>query len=81
MAGPKGKQSVVIGEHGGFQGSFGLMNYYGMSLTPDRIYSIYLAGPGGPPTFLSYLESKLGINIAYTSKKSEGSAASTGSGI
>jgi len=66
LAGTKGQQSVVIGEAGGFQGSFGVMNYYAYSLTPDRIYSIYLAGPGGPPTFISYLESKLGINIVYS---------------
>jgi hypothetical protein len=77
MAGPKGKQSVVIGEYGGFQGSFGLMNYYGVSLTPDRIYSIYLAGPGGPPSFLGYLESKLGINISYSGKKTSDSAAAS----
>jgi hypothetical protein len=62
----KGLQSVKIGENGGFQGSFGVMNYYAYTLTPDRIYSIYLAGPGGPPTFLSYLEKQLGVNIVYS---------------
>jgi hypothetical protein len=66
-AGTSGMQMVQIGEGGGFQGSFGVMNYYGYALTPDRIYSIYLAGPGGPPSFLSYLSSKLGINLTYTS--------------
>ena len=60
-------QSVQIGEGGGFTGSFGVMNYYAYALTPDRIYSIYLAGPGGPPSFLSYLQAKLGINLTYTS--------------
>ena len=67
-AGTSGQQSVSIGEAGGFQGSFGVMNYYAYALTPDRIYSIYLAGPGGPPSFLSYLSSKLGINLTYTQK-------------
>ena len=76
MAGTKGLQSVVIGESGGFQGSFGVMNYFAYSLTPDRIYSIYLAGPGGPPSFLSYLESKLGINIVYSGAAASPSAAS-----
>jgi len=71
QAGNKGLQSVVIGEYGGFQGSFGVMNYFAYTLTPDRIYSIYLAGPGGPPTFLSYLEKQLGINIVYSGTKKE----------
>ena len=66
-AGAKGQQKVVLGEGGGFTGSFGVMNYYAYALTPDRIYSIYLAGPGGPPSFLSYLQAKLGINLTYTS--------------
>lgn len=65
-AGTSGKQAVSIGEAGGFQGSFGVMNYYAYALTPDRIYSIYLAGPGGPPSFTSYLSSKLGINLTYS---------------
>jgi hypothetical protein len=72
-SGSKFQQSVVIGEYGGFQGSFGLMNYYAYALTPDRIYSIYLAGPGGPPTFTKYLE-KLAINILYSSKDAAGDA-------
>ena len=62
--------NVKIGEAGGFQGSLGVMNYYAYALTPDRIYSIYLAGPGGPPSFWSYLSSQLGqlgINLTYTS--------------
>ena len=79
QAGAKGLQSVVIGEAGGFQGSFGVMNYFAYTLTPDRIYSIYLAGPGGPPTFLSYLESKLGVNISYTGATTSGSDTTTGS--
>jgi len=61
-----GQQTVQIGEAGGFTGTFGVMQYFAYPLTPDRIYSIYLAGPGGPPTFLSLLESKLGINLTYT---------------
>lgn len=62
--------NVKIGETGGFQGSLGVMNYYAYALTPDRIYSIYLAGPGGPPSFWSYMSSQLaqlGINLTYTS--------------
>ena len=61
-----GQQTVQIGEAGGFTGSFGVINYFAYPLTPDRIYSIYLAGPGGPPTFFSLLQSKLGINLTYT---------------
>jgi len=63
-------QNVKIGEAAGFRGSLGVMNYYAYALTPDRIYSIYLAGPGGPPSFWSYLSSQLGqlgINLKYTS--------------
>jgi hypothetical protein len=63
-------QTVTIGEAGGFTGSLGVINYYAYALTPDRIYSIYLAGPGGPPTFMSYLTTQfgqLGINLTYTS--------------
>ena len=74
LAGTKGKQNVRIGEMSGFQGSFGVMSYFAYALTPDRIYSIYLAGPGGPPSFLSYLQDKLGINIAYTAPKTGSSA-------
>lgn len=62
--------NVKIGEATGFSGSLGVMNYYAYALTPDRIYSIYLAGPGGPPSFWSYLSSQmaqLGINLTYTS--------------
>jgi len=61
-----GQQTVQLGEAGGFTGTFGIMQYFAYPLTPDRIYSIYLAGPGGPPTFLSLLSSKLGINLSYT---------------
>jgi len=61
-----GQQTVQIGEAGGFTGTFGVMQYFAYPLTPSRIYSIYLAGPGGPPTFTDLLESKLGINLTYT---------------
>jgi len=64
-----GQQTVQIGEAGGFTGTFGVMQYFAYPLTPDRIYSIYLAGPGGPPTFMNLLESKLGINLTYTASK------------
>jgi len=69
LAGSTGLQSVTIGESGGFQGSLGVMNYYAYALTPDRIYSIYLAGPGGPPSILGYLESKFGLNLNLTYTK------------
>lgn len=80
QAGNKGVQAVTIGENGGFQGSFGVMNYYAYTLTPDRIYSIYLAGPGGPPTFLNYLESKLGVNIVYSGGTTPATAAAASAG-
>jgi hypothetical protein len=62
-----GQQVVQLGEGTGFTGTFGIMQYFAYPLTPDRIYSIYLAGPGGPPTFMGLLESRLGINLTYTS--------------
>jgi hypothetical protein len=49
----------------GFAGKMSAIEFFAYSLTPDRIYSIYQAGPSGPAGLLGYIQDKLGIKIAY----------------
>jgi hypothetical protein len=64
-------QSIEIGyavdasATNGFFGKLGGIQFFGYPLTPDRIYSIYQAGPAGPSGLLGFLQEKLGINILY----------------
>jgi hypothetical protein len=55
---------------GGFNGYLNSLFFAGMALTPDRIYAIYQAGPGGQGGWLSSLGSLMpsttGINLAYS---------------
>ena len=61
-----GQQSVVIGDKGGFGGKVSGIQFFAYALTPDRIYSIYQAGPSGAAGFLGYLAEKLGIRLTYS---------------
>jgi len=66
QASAAGKQYVVYGRNGGFSGSMSGIQFFGYNLTPDRIYSIYQAGPQAPGSFLSYMAAKLGLKVKYT---------------
>lgn len=61
-----GLQSVVIGQKGGFGGKVSGIQFFAYPLTPDRIYSIYQAGPRGAAGFIGYLAEKLGIKLTYS---------------
>jgi hypothetical protein len=61
-----GSQKIVIGSKGGFAGKVSGIQFFGYPLTPDRIYSIYQAGPRGAAGFIGYLVDKLGIRINYS---------------
>ena len=61
-----GLQSVVIGQKGGFGGKMSGIQFFAYPLTPDRIYSIYQAGPRGAAGFLGYLAEKMGIKLTYS---------------
>ena len=61
-----GRQSVVIGNKGGFAGKMSGIQFFAYALTPDRIYSIYQAGPRGAASFMGYLAEKLGIKLTYS---------------
>jgi hypothetical protein len=61
-----GTQAVAIGAVGGFSGKMSGIQFFGYPLTPDRIYSIYQAGPRGAAGFIGYLADKLGIRINYS---------------
>lgn len=65
----QGTQSVVIGQSGGFGGKMSNIQFFGYPLTPDRIYSIYQAGPSTTGGLLSYLAEKFGINLTYSGAK------------
>jgi len=51
---------------GGFNGYLNSIFFASSVLTPDRIYSIYQAGPGGNSNFLGTIGAKLGINLTYS---------------
>jgi hypothetical protein len=61
-----GLQSVVIGQKGGFGGKMSGIQFFAYPLTPDRIYSIYQAGPRGAAGFLGYIAEKMGIKLTYS---------------
>jgi len=62
----KGKQTMLVGQYGGFNGFLSTISFDAQALTPDRIYAIYQAGPATSNGFLSYMADKLGINIKWT---------------
>jgi len=61
-----GVQSVIIGQKGGYGGKISGIQFFAYPLTPDRIYAIYQAGPGGAAGFMGYLADKLGIKLTYS---------------
>jgi hypothetical protein len=63
-----GTQAVVWGAGGGFGGKLSGIMFYGYALTPDKIYSIYQAGPGTQGSLLSYFSDMLGIKLNYAGK-------------
>jgi len=65
----QGAQSVVIGQSGGFGGKISTIQFFGYPLTPDRIYSIYQAGPSTAGGLINYLAAKFGINLTYSGAK------------
>jgi hypothetical protein len=65
QASDSGAQLVQIGNKGGFGGKISGIQFFAYPLTPDRIYSIYQAGPMGQRGFVGYLLEKLGINLTY----------------
>jgi len=65
VAGQDGHQQITFGGPDGFSGYFGSVQFSGLALSPDKIYSIYQEGPypGADPGFLGFLTAKLGIKI------------------
>lgn len=61
-----GRQAVVIGSKGGYGGKISGIQFFAYTLTPDKIYSIYQAGPRGAAGFIGYLTEKLGIKLTYS---------------
>jgi hypothetical protein len=66
VAPTSGKQAIAIGQKGGYGGKISGIQFFAYPLTPDRIYSIYQAGPRGAAGFIGYLADKIGIRINYS---------------
>lgn len=64
-ASDSGRQAIAIGQKGGYGGKISGIQFFAYPLTPDRIYSIYQAGPRGAAGFMGFLADKLGIRIDY----------------
>lgn len=60
------RQAVVWGNSGGYGGKISGVVFYAYALTPDRIYSIYQAGPGSAGGLLGYISDALGIKLTYS---------------
>lgn len=60
-------QAITLGGPLGFSGYFGTTQFSGSALSPDRIYSLYQAGPypGIDTGFLGFLANKIGIKLQY----------------
>lgn len=60
-------QSITLGGPLGFSGYFGTTQFSGSALSPDKIYSLYQAGPypGVDSGFLGFLSNKIGIKLQY----------------
>jgi hypothetical protein len=59
-------QAVVWGNNGGFGGQISAVVFYAYALTPDKIYSIYQAGPGSAGGLIGYVGDMLGIKLNYS---------------
>ena len=69
VASDNGQQIVSFGKGTGFAGKLSNIQFFPYPLTPDAIYSVYMAGPRKNAGFLTYLLEKLGIKITYGDKK------------
>jgi len=60
-------QAITLGGPLGFSGYFGTTQFSGSALSPDKIYSIYQAGPypGIDTGFLGFLANKIGIKLQF----------------
>jgi hypothetical protein len=60
-------QAITLGGPLGFSGYFGTTQFSGSALSPDKIYSLYQAGPypGIDSGFLGFLANKIGIKLQY----------------
>lgn len=69
VASDNGQQVVSFGKGTGFAGKLSNIQFFPYPMTPDAIYSLYMAGPRKGAGFLTYLLEKLGIKITYDDKK------------
>jgi len=60
-------QTISLGGPLGFSGYFGTTQFVGSALSPDKIYSMYQAGPypGVDSGFIGFLADKIGIKLQY----------------
>jgi hypothetical protein len=60
-------QAITLGGPLGFSGYFGTTQFSGSALSPDKIYSLYQAGPypGIDTGFIGFLANKIGIKLQY----------------
>jgi hypothetical protein len=67
LASQDAAQAIMLGGPLGFSGYFGNVQFSGTALSPDRIYSLYQAGPypGTDSGFLGFLGTKLGLTLQY----------------
>jgi hypothetical protein len=71
-------QAITLGGPLGFSGYFGTTQFSGSALSPDRIYSLYQAGPypGMDTGFLGFLANKIGIKLQYGGSTPSGATSS-----
>jgi hypothetical protein len=69
IAGQDGTQQITFGGPDGFSGYFGTVQFNGSAVSPDKIYSLYQAGPYTDidSGFLGFIATKLGIKLQYGS--------------
>lgn len=59
-------QTITLGGPLGFNGYFGTTQFSGSALSPDKIYSMYQAGPYPSDSgFFGFLVDKIGIKLQY----------------
>lgn len=62
-----GKATAYFGYNNGgnLKGFFSDANFYNYSLTPDAVWAIYQAGPGGPTSLYDFFANLFGINVSF----------------
>ena len=72
-------QALTLGGPLGFSGYFGTTQFSGSALSPDKIYSLYQAGPypGIDTGFFGFLANKIGIKLQYGGSTPPAAAASS----